>query len=598
MAYVQPTGIIQLFKGIALDNRYMHTIYFGSEALQDAWFTTKYNAGIAATPKTAFGFTAQSYSRPSRQTIKVKINNEDVLGVTYMRFKNRSGMWYYAFVNYTEYVNENTTLITYEIDVMQTWFIQKGSLNPCMILREHVAADTFGSHLEAEPVGSDVYDQEPISCAAMDAAFDGDANNPPYSIIVQTTADAMDPPQGYSDPSGAIVHGIYTPTWWFHQVLNGDYTDGGVKELYDTLHDLLGDWQTGENLTEVTSMIQFPTYFINHPTGTYNIQHPNTLSGYVPQNKKLYGYPYSYLLVSTNDGNTAQYRWEYFDGDITDGRNIGFVLEANELGMGCIALYPSNYNKVANNFDAKLIMDNFPKCAFAYDAYQAWLANGGKTKIEYETYVSEQRGAYAKESIYGNMAMDIVDSTISAAGDVTRIMNSDSGSDGAVRGAVGLAKDISNAGRSIMNANIQAKGVDLSLDEAQHKKDFAFKDARYAPNTVVGTQAPTIAAGYQHLKYRFYNVHVRKEELVKLDDFLTVYGYSINKVGTPQIHNRPYWNFIQTRGCNIAGQIPSSSLAAINKIFDGGIFFWNNGDNIGNFEVGGRNAYGALINKT
>ena len=51
MAYVQPTGVIQLFKGIALDNRYMHTIYFGSEALQDAWFTNKYNAGVVATPQ-------------------------------------------------------------------------------------------------------------------------------------------------------------------------------------------------------------------------------------------------------------------------------------------------------------------------------------------------------------------------------------------------------------------------------------------------------------------------------------------------------------------------------------------------------------------
>ena len=56
MSYIQPTGVIQLFKGIALDNRYMHTIYFGSEALQDAWFTNKYNTGSIATPKKAFGY--------------------------------------------------------------------------------------------------------------------------------------------------------------------------------------------------------------------------------------------------------------------------------------------------------------------------------------------------------------------------------------------------------------------------------------------------------------------------------------------------------------------------------------------------------------
>lgn len=597
MAYVQPTGVIQLFKGIALDNRYMHTIYFGSTTAQDTWFTNKYNSGTAATPKKAFGFTAQSYSRPSRESVKVKINAEELLGTTYMRFKNRTGMWFYAFVNSCDYINENTTLVTYEIDVMQTWFIQKGVLNPCMILRQHVANDTFGTHLEAEPVGSDVYDQERINCPEMTAAFAGNNEYPRYSIVIQTTADAKDPSASGYAASDPIAHGIYTPTWWTHQVLNGDYTTGGIQALYDTMHHLLGNWETGENKTEITSIIQFPSYFIYHPNLLFNITHPNSLNGYVPQNKKLYGYPYSYLLVSTNDGNTAQYRWEYFSGDVTDGHLIGFKLESNELGAGCIVLYPSLYNEVLNNFDAKLVMDNFPKCAFAYDAYQAWVASGGKTKIEYETYVAEQRGAYAKESIYGNMAMDIIDSSINLMGDIAR-MKSATSEDAFVRGGVGALRDISGGARSVMNANIAAKEQELTLDEARHKREFTFKDAHYAPNTVVGTQAPTIAAGYDHLEFKFYNVHVRKEELVKLDDFLTVYGYSINKVDTPAIHNRPYWNFIQTRGCNITGEIPASSLAAINRIFDGGIFFWANGDNIGNFEVGGRNTYGALINKT
>lgn len=597
MAYVQPTGVIQLFKGIALDNRYMHTIYFGSEALQDAWFTAKYNTGIAAIPKKAFGFTAQSYSRASRQAVKIKINNEELLGVTYMRFKNRSGMWYYAFVNYTEYINENTSLVTYEIDVMQTWFIQKGTLNPCMILREHVSDDTFGTHLESEPVGSDVYDQEMISCPAMDFAFKGDADHDAYAIVVQTTADGKTPPSGQSfAQSDSIVHGIYTPTFHFSDVLNGDYTTGGVQSLYDALYACLGSWDANERKADILSIIQFPHYFIQNPQEIFTIQHPNNLNGYIPQNNKLYSYPYSYLLVSTNDGDSAQYRWEYFDGDVTDQRNIQFIVQANEMGMGCIAMYPAYYNRVTNNFDAKLVMDNFPKCSFSYDGYQAWLASGGKTKVEYDTYVSEQRGAYAKEAIYGNMAMDIIDGGLSMAQHGVNFASAENDAQ-AARAGLGMLKDASAIGRSVMNANIQAKGVELSLDEAQHKKEFTFKDAKYTPNTVVGSQSPTLAVGYKHLGYRFYNVHVRKEELVKLDDFMTVYGYSINKVEMPVIHNRPYWNFIQTRGCNIKGDIPASSLAAINKIFDGGIFFWNNGDNIGNFEVGGRNGYGALINK-
>lgn len=599
MSYIQPTGVIQLFKGIALDNRYMHTIYFGSEALQDAWFTNKYNTGSIATPKKAFGFTAQSYSRPSRQSVKIKINVEEILGVTYMRFKNRNGMWFYAFINYVEYVNENTTLVTYEIDVIQSWFIQKGVLNPCMILREHVSNDTFGEHLEAEPVGSDVYDQDPITCSDMDTDFDGvwdGTQYVPYMAVVQTSADGQNPPNNYAvqDP---IVHGIYTPTFYFYQLLSGDYTDGGIKELYDTLYDCLGGWDTDERKADIFSIIQFPSHFIHNPEETYAIQHPNNLHGYVPQNKKLYGYPYSYLLISNCDGTTAEYRWEYFDGDVTDQHDINFKLEANELGAGCIVLYPTLYNRVPNNFDAKIVMDNFPKCSFAYDGYQAWVASGGKTKTEYQGYVAEQRGAYAKESLAAGTTLEIIDQSITFGTDIARLAGAESKGE-ALRSGASALHDAVRIGQTAVNAVMQGKEIDLSLDEAQHKKEFAFKDARYTPNTVVGSQSPTIAAGYGHLRFKFFNVHVRKEELVKIDDFLTVYGYSINKVDTPQIHNRPYWNFIQTKGCNITGDIPSSSLAAINAIFDGGIFFWNNGDNIGNFEIGGRNTYGALINKT
>ena len=66
---------------------------------------------------------------------------------------------------------------------------------------------------------------------------------------------------------------------------------------------------------------------------------------------------------------------------------------------------------------------------------------------------------------------------------------------------------------------------------------------------------------------------------------------------TPNLNVGKYWTFIKTEGCVVSGNMPSTSREAIERIIDGGIFFWNNGDNIGNFEVEARNHYGALINK-
>ena len=154
MAYIQPNSTIQFFKGINLDNRYMHTIYFASANAQNTWFTGKVNKTISG----------HSYQRYTINQLKVKGDATEFLEYTYMRFMNDRSidMWFYAFITGIDYINENTVLITYEIDVMQTWFIQKGTVRPCMVLREHVTDDTFGHNLEAEPIGSDVYDADEI----------------------------------------------------------------------------------------------------------------------------------------------------------------------------------------------------------------------------------------------------------------------------------------------------------------------------------------------------------------------------------------------------------------------------------------------------
>ena len=38
-----------------------------------------------------------------------------------------------------------------------------------------------------------------------------------------------------------------------------------------------------------------------------------TLDGYAPRNNKLLSYPYNFLYVTNNQGNSAIYRWEFFN---------------------------------------------------------------------------------------------------------------------------------------------------------------------------------------------------------------------------------------------------------------------------------------------
>jgi hypothetical protein len=138
-------------------------------------------------------------------------------------------------------------------------------------------------------------------------------------------------------------------------------------------------------------------------------------------------------------------------------------------------------------------------------------------------------------------------------------------------------------GTGAINTASDAMKTYANIQEAQNKITYEFKDAHYRPNMAVGTSMPNITAGGRFLDFYFYHCHIRDDEVMRIDDFLSTYGYAVNRVKQPNLTGRAYWNFVQTKDAVIAGDMPSSSKEAIGKIFDGGITFWHNGDQVGNY---------------
>lgn len=620
MAYVQPTGTIQLFRGINLDNRYMHTLYFASTSAQTAFFDALVD------PQLTFGAgsgnrdaTAQSYIRHNKNSVRLHILCDYCIEATYMRFNNNrgTGKWFYAFVTSINYINENTTEITYEIDVMQTWFFQTGhAIQPCYVEREHVSnsKDKLTLQLEPEPFGSDIYDFTEIQTVSgagyqtMDQIF---APEDPshqttissYSFVMNTT----------SEP------GVTDGHMWRDGIINGtnfialDPLD--VVRIKEAMEEQLGSWDKSEQKADIVDMFMFPTYFAGqmsgsegsyeymegygpHDQATVAIQHPKKYSNYVPQNSKMYGYPFSFLYVTTMDGDAGQYRWEYFEGDVptaSASSYIEFEMNAACSGGGIIEMHPRSYNGIDNNTDTKVVMNNFPKCSYAYDAYQAYVAAGGQTKALYQASMAENKGMNAKRQNYiSNAPKALLQGTAAVGAGV--VATTVSG------GLAAAAVPAMMSAGTTTTMGLKEQAIEYQVDEALHKVAFEFGDAMYEPNMVVGAATPNIAVGHGYLSYRFYNVHIRDDEMVKVDNYLTMYGYAINNVKSPRLTGRSHWNFVKTRDSVIAGNMPASSKAAIAKIFDGGIFLWNSSgtpstvnSNIGNFtqEV---NSHGQIIN--
>lgn len=593
MAYIQPCGTIQLMKNIKLDNRYMHTIYFANEAAQNAWFSGK----ITHT------FQANSYSRPTRKTVKVHINADKIIGVTYMRFNNagvdanhpnginttdRTYKWYYCFVNAIEYVNENTSIIYYEIDVMQTWFIQNGTIEQCFVERQHVTNDTFSAHLEAEPVGSDVYNMRELEVTGLDGVFDN------FNWVLQTSSANPDESHaGVGKYDGMLAGGT---------VYSGSIDSDGQGQLSDAMYRALGSWDMQEQSAEIVDLFMFPSGLCTNDSAqlSVKVKLPDRLDTYVPENKKLLTYPYSCLVITNNDNEGAEYKWEYFD-TTTLGADIEFRLEKCMIGGGTVALFPTVYNGVEDSFKDKVAINNFPKISFSYDAYQAWIAAGNQTKLDFASSMINRMGTLAQNQLFSDASFQAAHGGINlASGTLSAAMEATSDKPNANAIAGGLAQAAHGTTAMIqagVNYELGRQKVQLEMEEAQKKIDFQFGDARYAPDVMVGKSTPNISVGHKLMKYRFFNCHVRPNEAVKIDNFFTVFGYAINDVQSVNLHSRPYWNFVKTKNCEISGEMPASSRAAIARIFDGGVFFWKNGDNIGNFNVGGRNSYGAIRNK-
>ena len=625
MGYVEPNSTIQLMHIDGLDNRYMHTLYFATETAQNTFMSNKVSLSL----------TKNSYQRAGAGYLKIKKPYDEIYNYNYLRFQNtpvttqgttvHSSKWYYAFITGLEYINENTTYVSYQIDVMQTWFIGS-TCNPCLVEREHSSTDLWAENLEDEPVGSEIYD------ADGDTVYT-DPHLAGYALVVTSTGvnrqtitapDQVIMPSSYAGLSEGLFNGAWTTAF--------DLTGGTTQEVVNKCvaiaqviwEEIKGDWNTSETPIQILNMKMFPKDYVDGsnqsfdvPVGympkhyTHSINKPTTYDNYTPQNKKMFTHPFSFLVGTTGDGDTQMLKWEYFDG----GQSSPIRIDSYgcSVGNGEIIYVPHDYNGIENNYDCKMVINNFPMCPFSYDAYQAWLAAGGDTKAKTErnfavasSVVNAISGALGAGrtvaldygSRYSSNYNDYVQNATTNYNYQKKNLNK-----GAMA-AVGVgaanfagANTAAISGMGLLAAAPQAVrvvGAGVEIAESITKCNYEFKDAKYQPSIVIGqsTSGAMVANGL--LTAKFYHMHVRDDEAKRIDEFFTMYGYATNRVKTPNFTGRRYWNFVKTNGSSIRGNIPASAMSAICDILDGGINFWH-GDYIGNYRIGA-NQDGVITN--
>lgn len=143
---IVPNSTIILLSGVPLDNTYSDTLYFTTPALQSSHFQT-------SSAYTRHTYSNQSYQRVGKGVARVDDTADNLYNVNYMMFQNTAygSKWFYAFVTSVEYVNNTTTDIYFELDVLQTYHFDY-ELEPCFVERETPETDELYENLQAEPV--------------------------------------------------------------------------------------------------------------------------------------------------------------------------------------------------------------------------------------------------------------------------------------------------------------------------------------------------------------------------------------------------------------------------------------------------------------
>lgn len=552
MPLIEPSTVIYFCSDVPLNNLYTDTLYFTTAEQQRAYFGNK----IAFTMRNC------TYQRENRSIrVSSAISAIDKCNYLYWinpAFENR---WYYAFVTGYNYVNNEITEVTFEIDVIQTYFLDC-SLRQCFVERGHTSDDTIGKNRVPENLETGEYKSINFThTTALDKLV----------ICVASTA--------YSDGenvSGSIYAGVYSGVRIF--------AFDTAAEVNSFLKGL-----TDQNKADaVVNIFMMPHTFTVNENGAikfndFNIAKPyTTIDGYAPRNKKLFLYPYNVLHISNGEGVSADFRYEEFTSDPCHFEVIGSMCSTPQAI--CV---PTLYKGVqGRNFEEKLVLDGWSQCAWNIDTYKAWLAQNANL-IDWQDNTSLMLQRHVQTRNTQTSVGAVINTIGSAIGAGTQI-----GMAMASHGATlqsnpqGFASSMLGLGSSLSNAYFQDKSNQINIENVQNQIDQILamrEDHATTPPQAIGGGSSTVMQGLG-LKSFFINQKQITAEFAKIiDDYFTLYGYAQHKLAHPNIHARQRYSYVKTKGCVVTGNAPVWAVSAIARIMDTGITWWADTTNVGNY---------------
>lgn len=577
--YIEPNTEIKILKNCPLDTTYEHTLWFSNYVAQYNYFDSL----------TKYTLSRQSYQRVRRGWMRVEKRAEDLYDCNYLMFRNLAfgNKTFYAFITSVEYVNDVTSEISFEMDVMQTWLFN-WDFDECFVVREHSKYDEIGDNLIPEPVNCGNYvNGMPVKTNKFTD----------WKIVVISTAELQTGVPGLLPAHGGFYAGVYGSCNYNIYPATAD----GVESVRTLMHNLA----ILNNTEAVAAVYMLPNAFIPSDPSTIEtaIQSKNDaylragdftvpfkvdgwsqqgdftlFGGYVPKNKKLYTYPYNYFVCDNNQGQTKEFRYEYFD------RSVGLTFNLiSDYGLEpSVMCVPMGYmqkrqavGEITEDMTDSLSITNFPKCTWATTDLGAKLVQSG-------------------------MSLALLAAT--------RGVSFAWGADGFVTGRQFQGVTPFNATPPMLNGDVANMNVPANRSWAANNIPIDVHPSTRGSATIRMNPADALVAGIigrdvmnsritSHVgggntsyvadwfDFTFKQVFVDEQFAKCIDDYFSAYGYQTNRLKIPNRSSRPHWNYLRTANCTIKGSIPADDMKKICDIHNAGITYWKNGNEVGNYNL-------------
>ena len=526
---ITPQTVIYLCAGVPFDNTYEHVRLLETTSDKINYFSQ-------------FVISHMSGCMYQRQTsvINYMADYDSIASANYLYFRNiDDGKYYFAFIRSIEFVNQNKSSITFEIDAFQTWF-DKNSLRECFVEREHVNDDTFGKHLVPENLETGEY-----------------INNRDMFI-----------PAIVTNLTPCIIMGV-------SEVLNGgalgeiiDSTYSGLAYFWCSIDrpadvtNLIKQYAENGKANAIVNMFMYPIELLgkdsaasgsgwlsNFPTKPVtdffitNLFAP--LDGYTPKNNKVYTSPYRYFVIYGPGSMEKAYFYEYF----SEFENM-FHIFSTFGGSAPIVAVPQNYKGYVSKSDEAIQIYPYPTCSWVNDNYANWLAQN-QVSMNYQI-------------ISGGLSsiLNIVGSGITAAAGVAAAPVT--GGASLIATASGVSGIVGSTKSGVDNvANVLIKNYQAQMVPDSARGSTAVANSFYASGDHYLHATPMC---------------IRYEYAKRIDEFFTHYGYKVSDFKIPNITGRKSWNFVKLVDCNINLTAPVEIVEKIKSVFLSGVTFWHTDD--------------------